>query len=228
MVNRHPSKWTVSDAVALETLRPLDGPYVAWTAWSLRPSALVTVLNEVDVYERTHIVECGCGVSTILLARLLKARFGAEAHLVSLENDSSWAAYLRSRLVAEELATVAQIVDAPLVPWLTGADSTPWDNPEQWYDPDVVTGAISNHIDLLLVDGPAAGLEPNRLVRYPALPLLRESLTSRAVVFLDDADRPAEFETARRWTTEFDMAFQVIERLGVAVARLDGRRTLTV
>src|SRR5690606_18547556 len=69
----------------------------------------------------------------------------------------------------------------------------------RWYEASVF--ADIDTIDLLIVDGPPA--TTGQLARYPALPLLAERLSPGAVVVLDDAERDAEAEIARRWCEEF-------------------------
>lgn len=55
----------------------------------MRPAGLVAVCNEIVHGARTQIVECGSGVSTVLLARLLRER--RAGGLVALEHDRHWA-----------------------------------------------------------------------------------------------------------------------------------------
>ncbi|HST38530.1 MAG TPA: hypothetical protein VLK58_03435 [Conexibacter sp.] len=66
--------WTPEDLVALQVLRPLldTGGYLPWSSGAMRPSALVTICNEIVLGGRRRIVELGSGTSTLLLARLLR------------------------------------------------------------------------------------------------------------------------------------------------------------
>jgi hypothetical protein len=67
---------TEHDADAWQILSPLlvHGGYLPWTTGSMRPAGLVEVCNEIVHGDRTRVLECGSGVSTVLLARLLPAR----------------------------------------------------------------------------------------------------------------------------------------------------------
>ncbi len=87
------------------------GPALEIDAWSLDQAALEIVLSEVDA-GRDMIVECGSGVSTILIGRLLRDR--GSGRLYSLEHDPGWVALGRSRIAAEGLADHVCIVEAPL------------------------------------------------------------------------------------------------------------------
>jgi hypothetical protein len=57
------------------------------------------------------------------------------------------------------------------------------------------------NIDMLIIDGPPAGL--NSCARFPAGPLLLPMLREEAEVFLDDADRGDEQIIIERWLKEF-------------------------
>ena len=67
----------------------------------MRPAGLVAVCNEIVHGARTRIVECGSGVSTVVLARLLRERHAGA--LVALEHDRHWAALVRDHLRREAL-----------------------------------------------------------------------------------------------------------------------------
>jgi len=70
-------------------LRPLldAGGSLPWGTRAMRPAGLVVVCNEVVRGDRTRIVECGSGVSTVVLARLLRER-GAGS-FVAVEHDGA-------------------------------------------------------------------------------------------------------------------------------------------
>jgi hypothetical protein len=111
---------TEDDADAWQILSPLlvHGGYLPWTTGSMRPAGLVKVCNEIVHGDRTRILECGSGVSTVLLARLLHER--ERGVLTSLEHDLHWATLIQDRLQREHLDQIARVVHAPLQgdpPW---------------------------------------------------------------------------------------------------------------
>jgi hypothetical protein len=136
-----PESMIEADLHAWQILAPLlaTDPYLPWTSGSMRPAALVTVCNEVVHGSRTRIVECGSGMSTVVLARLLRER--GEGAPVALEHDHHWAALVEEQLRREDLEGVARVHYAPL-----GGDPT-------WYD---LHGSdrLPDEVDLLVVDGP--------------------------------------------------------------------------
>jgi hypothetical protein len=201
-----------ADARAWQALRPLldRGEYLPWSEWALRPAALARVTNEVALREPREIVELGAGVSTVVLARLLRERGG---RLTSLEHDAGWAAWVTNQLDREGLSDFARVVHAPLEP----AEPPPQhrtspDPPYEgsrgtfgggggWYAPAAVA-TLPNGVELLVVDGPPAGEPELAQSRYPALPRLEPLLAPGALVFLDDAERDGERAVLERWERE--------------------------
>ena len=176
-------------------LRPLldAGGYLPWTEGALAPAALVELANEIVFADRTEVVELGSGVSTIVLARLLRERRG---RLTSLEHDADWARVVSSQLEREGLAEIARLIQAPLEPHPRALDGAPW------YATVALDAVPASGIDLLLVDGPPGYGEGMGLSRYPALPVLAERLAPGALVALDDAERDGESEILTRWERE--------------------------
>src|SRR6478672_10543846 len=102
------------DMLAMQTLAPLSRKYLPWSQASMRPSGLSAVLNDIVINNRQRIVECGGGISTFYIARLLSERSERGGHLYSIENDENWAKLLQSSLDAEGLGEWAAVVYAPL------------------------------------------------------------------------------------------------------------------
>jgi predicted O-methyltransferase YrrM len=200
--------WDDADLHALEALRPLldAGGYLPWTEGALRPAALVTVCNEIVFADRREVVELGSGVSTVVLARLMRERGG---RLRSLEHDPEWAGVVRSLLKGEGLTDVAQLIEAPLEPHAQSLGGAPW-------YPDAAVGGLPEGIELLLVDGPPGYGEGMERSRYPALPALDGKLAPGAMVVLDDAARPGEREILKRWEAQA-WSFAARDPEGIAV-----------
>ena len=77
------------------------GPPLGEDAWSLGRPALELVLAEVDA-GRHVVVECGSGLSTILIARRLRELGAGNVH--SLEHDEGFAEACRRQLERESLS----------------------------------------------------------------------------------------------------------------------------
>ena len=87
------------------------GPPLEYGEWALERASMEIVLAEVAAGRR-RVAECGSGVSTILIARLLR-EFGA-GQVFALEHSVGWAHRIRARIVSEGLAAYVSVIDAPL------------------------------------------------------------------------------------------------------------------
>ena len=199
----------MTDADAWHILRPLldAGDYLPWNSGAMRPAGLVVVCNEIVYANRTAIVECGSGASTVLLARLLRER-GAGS-LVAVEHDERWAVRVRELLRAEGLDDFATVLHAPL----TGEPP--------WYDQRTLEH-VPDAVDLLVVDGPPAYEPDDAHRRLPALAFFEPRLVPGATVILDDVDRPGERDVLSRWEATTPWRFRTDTDTGVALgARLN-------
>jgi predicted O-methyltransferase YrrM len=192
------------DLHAWHILRPLldAGGYLPWGTGAMRPAGLVLVCNEIMYANRNVIVECGSGVSTIVLARLLRAR--GRGSLVALEHDEGWATRVAELLRGEGLDHVARVVHAPL----SGAP--------RWYDRAALDG-LPDAVDLLIVDGPPAYAPGDELRRAPALELLDPRLAAGATVVLDDLDRQGERDVLAGWESTTPWRFTIEDSAGIAI-----------
>ena len=189
------------DAIALQALGPLSTSYVPWTVMSMRPSAVATVLNDVVINRRRCIVECGGGISTIYLARLL-AQLG-KGHVYTVEHDGDWARVLGDAIAAEALSDRVTMLHAPLAP-----SPHSWDG-ATWYSHAALEPLHEiPAVDLLVVDGPPAHAPQNPHARYPALPYFRNLMADDFTVMLDDIRRRGELEIVERWEAEFGLPFE--------------------
>ncbi len=190
------------DILATHYLAPLSTVYLPWTGYSMRPSGLVQVLSEVWVKRCQVIVECGSGISTFYIARLLKSRGG---HLYSIENNSQWLDLVKNGLAQEGLGDLVTFIDAPLQPTALALDNL------LWYDSEAIASALpsSQKIDLLLVDGPPAYELNIQYSRYPAVPYFLPQLSPECTIVLDDATRPGEQRILQKWEELLRREFEV-------------------
>ena len=189
--------------------RLLDaGPPLTATDWSLGDPGLEVVLERVERGAR-HVVECGCGRSTVVIARALRELGGGE--LWSLEHDPAWAQLCRAQLAAEGLTEIATVIEAPL-------ERNSLSPPNcAWYAGWALAQLPESGIELLLVDGPPAGEEAIARTRYPALPALAGRLADGATVICDDIGRDGERWVLDRWEAELGLRFERREAERVAV-----------
>jgi hypothetical protein len=151
----------------------------AWSADAALLAALMTWLPQ----STGPILECGSGLSTLVLAT---AAALANRGLWALEHDAGWAAKV-SRELPAHLRSHATVLLAPLRDYGT----------YEWYSPD--PAALPASIGFVLCDGPPGH---TRGGRYGLVPELGNRLRSGCIVLLDDTQRAQERAIVRRWTSE--------------------------
>jgi hypothetical protein len=169
----------------LEYLRSVWGPTVGAASASL----LYTLCNSATRC-RQPILECGSGLSTLLLG------IYAPVPVWSLEESTPWAEYISTALRRYKIEGVT-VVHCPLRQYANFS----------WYQ---LPQELPPTFDLMLCDGPQA-YNREGLPRYGLIPLLGERLSEDGHILLDDTDRPSEAETLRLWA-EHHMLEQAPER----------------
>jgi predicted O-methyltransferase YrrM len=137
------------------------------------------------------ILECGSGVSTLLISYCLKKT--GQGRLWSVDHEEKYALITKQNLKAHSANEYTTVIEAPL------KNITIKKKQWQWYDTAFLKDI--DNIDLLIIDGPPRTVDS--MVRYPALPLLFNSLNRHATIILDDASRPAEKDIVENWLKEF-------------------------
>ena len=171
-------------------------PLPALRGWAASPDFLLVLARHALEAAPLSILECSSGASTVVLARC--CQLNGAGHVWSLEHDKHYAAQTQARLAEQWLDEWATVIHAPFSS--TGPTGQPW------YDLDALNPPQGG-FDMLVIDGPPQQTAP--LARYPALPILDGLLADGASVFLDDAARPDEQETLRRWAAEFPAYDQI-------------------
>lgn len=191
----------IKDSLAMEYLRPLCTTYLPWSSAAMRPSGLVKVLNEIILNQRKTIVECGGGISTFLMAKVIKEYSGK---IYTIEHNKEWYVYLESLLKRHKLRENVNIIFAPLVPSKFSLFGENY-----WYDCECIDRKIpKKEVDFLIVDGPPSFPIKNKYSRYPAVPFFWEYLSEDYTILLDDINRQGEQEIIYSWEREFDIKFE--------------------
>ena len=161
-------------------------------SWKADTGFLHLICDIIAEKKPQHVVEFGCGASSLVIAKALK-KAGCPPHL-SFDQHADFVSSTSEWLADQDLD--ADIRHAPLQP----IDD---DWPGLFYD----TGPLEDGIDLMIIDGPPWTLNP--MTRGGAARLFRH-LAPGSTVLLDDAARPGERLVARRWRSEFpDMDFRL-------------------
>lgn len=186
----------VRQTQGLVQLTPYEHPYPLpfGGGWALSADAAALMAREIALNAPNTIVELGSGVSSILIGRILKQ--AGRGRLISLDHDPHWAEQTRRHIRASALEDYVEVLEAPLARQRFGEEEF------QWYQlPETIRQL--GEIDMLIIDGPPAAIDPTGMPRYPALPAFHERLSARAVIYVDDAARPQEQTMIERWLREF-------------------------
>lgn len=172
-----------------------------------RPDFLLELARHALDARPRVVLECGSGLSTVILARCLQGN--GTGHLYSLEHDPECVRHVNYQLIRQGLSEWATVLEAPLEPVTLTGETWPWYATEKL--PDL-------QIDMLVIDGPPGRIR--RHARYPAGPLVFPRLTPGAVAFLDDAKRRKEQRILKRWAREFPHLRQEFLACEKGVAKL--------
>lgn len=146
---------------------------------------------EAAVRNSGNVLECGSGLSTILLGIIARDR-GFKVY--SLEHDEKWRMRVQKMLDRLEIRSV-QLFLSPIMNY----GEFDWYSVTQLDLPDTFT--------LVICDGPPHYTKGGR---YGLLPLMRKRLNDSSIILLDDFSRPREQEIVAMWREEFGLDFSVI------------------
>jgi len=187
-----------------------EGLAELWLGWN-NPQwcATIEMLNMVAAFATRQsartMLECGSGVSTIVMGIIAEAR---GSRVVALEADRAWHGLMVNTLKRLRIRSV-EMRYAPLV---HGESS-------DWYDASALDDI--ERVDLFICDGPTGDTRGGRSgASSHVLPML----APRAVIVIDDVHRAPEQDLANRfgqvgetsmsrWGRP-DRQFAVIERIG--------------
>lgn len=178
------------------------------------PDVLEIVYKEILIKKPRLILECGSGVSSIIMGYAL--RNIGRGLLISLEHDLSWFQKITGWITEHNLSEYSHCIHAPLMNYAV------YGGKMKWYDMHDLQSILKEqgHIDLLYVDGPPFWIQP--MSRLPAMPLLKDYLSSNSVIILDDANRSDEKEIIKRWSEELQCQAEWIDtEKGTVIMRLD-------
>lgn len=157
-------------------------------SWSAMPEYLADCIRHA-LTTPGPILECGSGLSTLLIGAIAKRR--GQAHW-ALEHLPEWAAKVQGCLDRYDLGPVILHVD-PL------KDHGSF----RWYDPPLASMPAS--FSLVICDGPPGGTKGGR---YGLVPIMKDRLEPGCIILLDDAGREQEFAVAKQWETELGASLE--------------------
>jgi predicted O-methyltransferase YrrM len=162
--------------IQLTQLLDFKAPIPSTRSWAASPDLLLTIAETITKYRPGLVVELGSGVST-----LVAAKSGARK-VISIDNSEEFGGKTAALMKNHKVRGV-EIRIAPLQPYANGST---------WYDLSKIKDL--KKIDLLIIDGPPGSKNPE--ARYPALTELKDKLSPKAVVIIDDVHREGERKLA--------------------------------
>lgn len=163
----------------------LAGIREAWgnVDYSADVSFLTEALRRARGGARGAVLECGSGISTILMGLSMPRPAGRE--IWALESDARWVERVTAVTQQYQLSNV-RIVHAPLQSY----------GDYMWYAAPLQRMPL---FQLVICDGPT---ETTPGGRYGILPVMAPRLADDAVVLVDDADTAIGREVLARWADE--------------------------
>lgn len=166
--------------------------------FSASPDLLLALHRLIRERKSSLVVECGSGVSTIVMAYAMKAN--GLGKVVALEHLASYKSLTEEFAAEHGVSEWVEVIHAPLRS--TSLEDEEW----VWYSTDHLP---PGEIDLLVVDGPPSWVGSKS--RYPAVPILGDHLSADAIVVLDDYRRRDETEIGDLWLAKHpDWSLSVI------------------
>lgn len=191
------------DMIAMLSLNKIIKTYLPWSDSAIRPVVLQKIINDIILNNRKTIVECGSGISTLYIAKILKSNSAENGMIYSIDHDEEWIKILQKYIYDLEIDSNVKLIHAPLKPFKNDFKSV------HWYDQVILTNEIkSTNIDQLIVDGPPAYNKVIEYSRYPVISFFKEKLSNNFSVFLDDTDRNAENKIIKEWAKDLGRNFK--------------------
>lgn len=159
--------------------------------YAASPDFLCTIVDIIEKNKPNLIVEAGSGVSTLIASYALK-KYNPKGKIISFDHDDLFANLTKEEIHKHQLNKYSEIIHSELIDYP--------DYKFSWYD--IRKATFENKIDLVIIDGPPSKL--NKLARYPAIPLLLDNMSDKAIIILDDARRKYEQKIIAKWQKKLD------------------------
>ena len=159
--------------------------------YAASPDFLCTIVDIIEENKPDLIIEAGSGVSTLIGSYSLK-KYNPKGKIISFDHNDLFASLTKKEIHEHQLDKYSDVIHSDLIDYP--------DYKFSWYDIRKVS--FQKKIDLVIIDGPPSKL--NKFARYPAIPLLLDNLSDKAIIILDDAGRKYEKKIIEKWQKEFD------------------------
>jgi hypothetical protein len=152
--------------------------------WSASAEYVAACIDH-SLRSRGAILECGSGLTTILIAAIASKR--GLSHW-ALEHAPEWVTRVQTALNKYKFESVF-LCSAPLYDY----------GDYCWYD--IPLDSMPRSFSLVICDGPPGNSKGGR---YGLVPIMKKRLEPGCIILLDDAGREQELTILRRWEAELN------------------------
>lgn len=178
----------LEDYQQLQRLVPMPLPMPRPGTWAASEDYLLWLAGFV-LERRPHtVIDLGSGQSSVWMAGAMR-QAGYAGKVIAIDHDEGFAAQTRALAQRQGVAEWIDVRVAPLTAHVIDGREALWYDAAAFEDLE--------QVGLLSVDGPPGAGQSE--ARWPALPLLRQTLAPGAVVVLDDMIRVDEQTIAEDW-----------------------------
>jgi len=165
------------------------------TSYSLQPSTINWIVNEIMINDRRCIVELGSGTSTQIVAQALALidQEKPKRTFISVDENADWVKYVSTSI---EQDGNLPYVDVTHVPRIIGPGGF-------WYDEEMLSKKIAQlKPDLIIVDGPSVGSVEQQADRSRVHQFFKGKIADNFAIFIDDTNRKEERVLANAWAKQ--------------------------
>jgi hypothetical protein len=165
------------------------------TGYSLQPSTINYIVNEIMINNRKTIVEFGSGTSTQIIAQCLALidPQGTERTFISIDENEAWVDYVKKTISTDDNIAHVKLIHLPRVKGRLG----------NWYDEEKLTSVLENITpDVIVVDGPSVKNVKETADRMAVMKFFKEKMPESFTIFVDDTVRRDERALAKAWSKQ--------------------------
>lgn len=172
----------------------LDIP-IPSTGYSLQPSTINYIVNEIMINNRQTIIEFGSGTSTQIIAQCLSLidPDAPTRTFISVDESEEWIKYVSNTITKDGNIDYVTLAHLPRSVGKLG----------NWYDEHKLSALLKGVTpDLLVIDGPSVKDVKESADRMAVMKFFKEKLPDSFVIFVDDTTRKDERALAKAWAKE--------------------------
>lgn len=195
----------IEDSIFINNYIRFPGGFVDFGGWPISADLGVTLINDIEKYPYSAVLEFGSGLSTVIFNKIFSER---RVPVLSIEHDETYFDKSKSMLTECSLSSDGLILSGLVNIKIDKIEYIFYDclNQLTRWERSMPNGKVRRKL-LLLIDGPPA--KTCHLARYPSLIYVSKVFVGWDIhVYLDDFNRNEEKETACKWKDKFGSAVE--------------------